>query len=286
MNKNDYYINIADIIVHIKIPFLFEITSETINFICNPKKEDIFFEFIEINEPIVVKGNCVFQNIINIYETEGEFINEFFLQPGYDPYAWRIKISDSHYEIRYLKGKERYFSYSENIIKALSLEQILNKNNSFILHSSLISWKDKGILFSAPSGTGKSTQADLWEKYENAEVINGDKAGIRKINDTWKAYGLPFAGSSNIFKNKNVDISCILILRQGEENKLEYISEKDAFIKIYSETTIHTWDKEYQNKTIEQITDLVKSVPIYIYKCLPNRSSVDYLKMMIEEKIV
>ena len=168
----------------------------------------------------------------------------------------------------------------------MSLEQILNKNNSFILHSSLISWKDKGILFSAPSGTGKSTQADLWEKYENAEVINGDKAGIRKINDTWKAYGLPFAGSSNIFKNKNVDISCILILRQGEENKLEYISEKDAFIKIYSETTIHTWDKEYQNKTIEQITDLVKSVPIYIYKCLPNRSSVDYLKMMIEEKIV
>lgn len=286
MKKNDYYINIADIIVHIKIPFKFEINDETINFICDKKKEDILFDFIEINDPIHVKGQPVFENIINIYKTEEGFINEFFPQPGYDPYAWRIQISDSHYEIRYLKGKERYFAYSSNIINALNLEEILNKNNSFILHSSLIKWRNKGILFSAPSGTGKSTQADLWNKYEKAEIINGDKAGVRKINNVWKAYGLPFAGSSNIFKNKSTDICCIIILRQGKENKLQRISARDAFIKIYSETTIHKWDKEYQNNAIEQIIDLVENVPVYMYECLPNKDAVEFLKSVIEEKTI
>lgn len=283
MKKYDYYFEIADILVNVKIPFEFIIREESKNFISHRENADILVEFIELNEAIDIDGNIIFENIINIYNTKIGFIHEFYPQPGYDSYAWLMQLSESHYQIRYLKGKEHYFKYSKNILNAISIEQILNKYNAFMLHSSFIKWNNKAILFSAPSGTGKSTQADLWSEYESSEIINGDKAGIRKIGDEWIAYGLPFAGSSRIFKNKKAPISHIIILRQGKENKLKQLSPREAFIKIYSETTIHTWDKEFQNNIVNMITDLVQNIPVYQYECLPDKSAVEFLKQKIEE---
>ena len=54
-----------------------------------------------------------------------------------------------------------------NIWNYLAFENVLINHTGFILHSSFISWQNNGILFTAPSGTGKSTQADLWKKYED-----------------------------------------------------------------------------------------------------------------------
>ncbi|MGM9535924.1 MAG: hypothetical protein ACI3VR_11750, partial [Intestinibacter sp.] len=219
---------------------------------------------------------------INIYSVDGKFICEFYPGPGIDPYAWLIPIDEFNFELRYLKGKESYFEYSRNIMEVIDIVKLMNKKNAFLLHSSFIRWNGKAILFSAPSGTGKSTQAELWEKYENADIINGDKAGVRKVEDRWMAYGLPFAGSSNIFRNEKAPISHIIALRQGKENKLHRLSPREAFIKIYSETTIHTWDSKFQENIINMITDLVQEIPVYLYECLPDKSAVDFLKSTIE----
>ena len=44
----------------------------------------------------------------------------------------------------------------------MGLEHLLATQRAVILHSAYIDYKGKAILFSAPSGTGKSTQAELW----------------------------------------------------------------------------------------------------------------------------
>ncbi len=190
-------------------------------------------------------------------------------------------MDKNNYEVRYLAGSEKYFEYSRNILEAINIEQVLNNFKAFILHSSFINWQNNGILFSAPSGTGKSTQADLWNRYENTEIINGDRAGVRNVDGVWSAYGLPVAGSSGIYKNKKAQISHIIVLRQGKENKLTRLSPRDAFIKIYSETTVHTWDAEFQSNILNMISDLVQNVPVYLYECLPNQSAVEFLKEQI-----
>ena len=182
---------------------------------------------------------------------------------------------------RVIIGEEKCIDYSRNIIDILNIENALNKFNGFILHSSFINWQNNGILFSAPSGTGKSTQADLWNKHENAEIINGDRAGVRNVDGVWSAYGLPVAGSSGIYKNKKAQISHIIVLRQGTENKLTRLSPRDAFIKIYRETTVHTWVDEFQTNILNMISDLVQNVPVYLYECLPDESAVEFLKEQI-----
>ena len=281
MSHCKYYYDLVNTKIRVDIPYEIKIKDESKEFITEKVKEDIRVDFIEIDKPIFIEGDVVSKGIISVKKTNIGFVYDIRIQPGAEPYAWFIPIDRNHYEARYLKGSGKYIEYSKNLLEIINLEQVLNTFNAFILHSSVINWQDKAILFSAPSGTGKSTQADLWGKYENAEVINGDKAGIRKMDGKWTAYGLPIAGTSGIYKNKKAEISHIIVLRQGKENKLTKLSPREAFIKLYSETLVHTWDKDFQENIVNMITDVVQSVPIYQYECLPDKSAVDFLKEQI-----
>ena len=229
------------------------------------------------------KGQLVYDdNMCKIYKDKDMFYRESYL-------GSKDRISILPYNTTYRKILRCYIESCKigekcdiyDIFSMIGFEYLLFLNKAMILHSSFISYDGKGILFTAPSQTGKSTQADLWEKYENAEIINGDRTGIRKMDGKWTAYGLPIAGSSGIYKNKKAEISHIIVLRQGKENKLTKLSPREAFIKLYSETLVHTWDKEFQENIVNMITDVVQSVPIYQYECLPDKSAVDFLKEQI-----
>lgn len=278
---NNYYLKIADIKIHVKSPFKINISMESEDFISDYEDEDILLEYKEVKESPKMDGKLVYENIVKFYETKEGFVHELYPMPDKNPYAWVTPINKHYYEVRYLAGEERYIEYSRNIIDIMNIEQVLNTFNAFILHSSFIKYQDKAILFTAPSGTGKSTQADLWEKYENAEIINGDRSGIRKLDGKWTAYGLPIAGSSGIYKNKKAEISHIIVLKQGKENKLTKLSPREAFVKLYSETLVHTWDKEFQENIINMITDVVQNVQIYQYESLPDKSAVEFLKEQV-----
>lgn len=280
-NMNNYYLKIADIKIHVKSPFKINIGVESEDFISCDEGEDIFLEYIGVKEPIKIEGTLLYDYEIKFYKTDLGIMHQLHPAKNYDPYTWVIPVNKHHYEVLYLIGEEKCIDYSRNIIDIMNIENVLNKFNGFILHSSFINWQNNGILFSAPSGTGKSTQADLWNKHENAEIINGDRAGVRNVDGVWSAYGLPVAGSSGIYKNKKAQISHIIVLRQGTENKLTRLSPRDAFIKIYSETTVHTWDDEFQNNILNMISDLVQNVPVYLYECLPDESAVEFLKEQI-----
>lgn len=281
MNNYKYYYDLVDIKLCVNMPYKIKIKEESKEFIVDEIKEDIVVDFIAIDKPIFDEDKILYNGIIRVQKTGYGIVYSIRLEPGAEPHEWFIPIKENHYEVRYLKEKESYIEYSRNLLEIINIEQILNNFSAFILHSSFIEWKDKGILFSAPSGTGKSTQADLWDKYEDVEIINGDKAGIRKMDGRWTAYGLPFAGTSGIYKNKKAEISHIIVLRQGKENKLTKLSPREAFIKLYSETLVHTWDKDFQENIVNMITDVVQSVPIYQYECLPDKSAVDFLKEQI-----
>ena len=126
--------------------------------------------------------------------------------------------------------KDKYtlqiFPYWKAELKSLNplfffeLSNFLIDYNAMILHSSLVDFSGNGIVFTAPSGTGKSTQADLWKKFKGAEILNGDRTIIRK-NANYEAYGSPYAGSSGIYKNKFVNLKAIVVLRQADENRIQ-----------------------------------------------------------------
>ena len=200
------------------------------------------------------------------------------------PYLMEEVYAPGKRRVRYLTASGEQPVSVGQVFNNLPLEEILKRHGAMILHSSLVRWQGKAILFSAPSGTGKSTQADLWETYMGSETLNGDRSGLRKIDGVWVAHGLPYAGSSGIYRNESAPIAAIVMLSQGPENVIEPLRPAQCLRKIFPEVTLHRWDPEFMDWGISQITDLVSSVPCYHLSCRPDRGAVELLWETIQRE--
>lgn len=176
-----------------------------------------------------------------------------------------------------IPGKEKGIRKLDSLLTVSEFESILTGLNGFCLHSSVIRRKGKALLFSAPSGVGKSTQAELWKTYRGAEILNGDRAIIRKIEEEWMAFGSPFAGSSGIYRDDTASIEAVIVLEQGIRNEIENLSPVRAFRHIYAESVIPRWNREVQLQLLDMLTEFVRVVPIVKLRCLPDQSAVDLL---------
>lgn len=165
----------------------------------------------------------------------------------------------------------------------IGLPNFFLQHQAIILHSSLIKINNYAILFSAPSGTGKSTQADLWVKYHNAEILNGDRSIIKKVNNEYYAYGSMYAGSSYIYKSDGAKIKGIIVLKQAKFNKISILKTKEKFLSLISEALLCNDDKVIYERQMDYLLQLISNVPIYLLECLPDKDATDvvynYLKV-------
>ncbi len=156
---------------------------------------------------------------------------------------------------------------------SISLAQLLLPKNAFFIHSSFISVNCKAILFSAPCGTGKSTQAALWEKHRNAEVINGDKAGVLVENGVY-ACGVPFCGTSGICKNKTFPLGAIVLLSQAPENTVRRLSGFEAIQRVLQNIYLDMIAPNEQTAIVDLLIELLKTVPVYSFGCTADENAV------------
>jgi len=132
----------------------------------------------------------------------------------------------------------------------------------------LVAWKRTGYIFTAPSGTGKTTHVRLWEKYlgSDAEIINGDKPILEVKEDEIVAYGTPWAGKERLQKNTCVPVRGICFLRQSEINTIHKLSKKEALLLLLPQIYIMS-DSQKAGKTLELFSEVLERIPIYEFRC-------------------
>ena len=194
-----------------------------------------------------------------------------------DPYMMVIQQDGSRRQFLIRRSSNELPLSMMKVFGGIELEALLLRHDALLLHSAFIRWHGKAILFSAPSGTGKSTQADLWVKYRGAELLNGDRSALRKRQGVWNAFGLPFAGSSDVYIQDHAPIGAIVMLSQAKENALTRLSPVQALRRIYPEFTLHRWDPAFTDKGLNLILELLSAVPIYHLACLPDKCAVELL---------
>jgi hypothetical protein len=198
------------------------------------------------------------------------------------PYAMVEMREDGNIRVTYRPDFIHFVKSASDLIHLIGLERILLHHGGLILHSSLIAKDGRAILFTAPSGTGKSTQARLWQTHRGYEILNGDRAGICKTDGCWKAWGLPYAGTSGIYRNESADIAAIVILRQGSENRISKPGCARAVRFLYPEVTVHQWAEEFVATVLDHVEALVSEVPVYLFECLPNEDAVCLLEQTLQ----
>lgn len=140
--------------------------------------------------------------------------------------------------------------------------------DGYMLHSSAISLDNKAYLFSAPSGTGKSTHTSLWKKHFGSALtfINDDKPAVRNINGSLYACGTPFSGKTDNNNNIIVPLKAICILKRGEKNKIRLIKSDEAQLPILNQC-FRPCEKERMIKLLDLLNATFAKIPIYLLEC-------------------
>lgn len=149
--------------------------------------------------------------------------------------------------------------------------------DGIVMHASSIAWDGKGILFTAPSGTGKSTHVRLWEKYfgESVRVVNDDTPAIRFIDDIPMLCGTPWSGSSDKFENITVPIKAMVVLNQAPDNSIRKLDTFDALQGIMPRCFLPYFDEELMTKAYNVLENLINKVPVYHLDCTPDKEAME-----------
>lgn len=140
--------------------------------------------------------------------------------------------------------------------------------NGFLLHSSAIRYKNQALIFSASSGTGKSTHTQLWKSVYNdeIEIINDDKPAIRKIDNTFYCCGTPFSGKNDISCNLQVPCKALIFIKRAPTNSIRKMENLEAF-KCILEQTVRIMKKERMSILMDLLNDFINEIPIYELSC-------------------
>lgn len=166
----------------------------------------------------------------------------------------------------------------DHVLSGMMMESLMLARGRAILHASAIELHGRAILFTAPSGTGKSTQARLWQQYRHTEILNGDKILLRQKNGVYMACGLPYAGTSGISRNDTLPIGAVVLLRQGRENCLEPAQPLQAVKNLLSQICLQPWRREDISSALTIAQQLAAALPVYHLSCLPDESAVQCLE--------
>lgn len=172
------------------------------------------------------------------------------------------------------------------VLNVLGFEHLAASAGGFVFHCSFIEYKGCAILFTAPSGTGKSTQADLWNKFRGASIINGDRAVVRIYGDAVTADGIPYSGSSEYSENRSLPIRAIVYLQQAPKNAVKLVSGYEAFARIWEGVSVNTWDKQDLEAVSAIVAHVAEKVPMYVLSCTPDENAVIALERVLNREAV
>lgn len=196
-------------------------------------------------------------------------------------YACYQEISDHSAWVSLSADSIRDLNFDPVFVSLFALERRMIHRDSMILHCAYMKDRGEAILFSAPSETGKTTQANLWEKYRGSKTVNGDRALLRKINGRWHACGWPVCGTSEVCHDQTVPIHTIVMLKQGKSNQIRKLHPMQAFTLICSQITANRWNAEDTAKTLDLIEDLIGQVPVYELSCTISKEAVECLEAVL-----
>ena len=204
-----------------------------------------------------------------------------------EPYLSMPQNPDVVIHSEFSKAREQFPTLSDSDCEYLATgasfyKSLLLYYNGFMLHSSAVVVNGKAYLFSANSGTGKSTHTNLWLNLfgDRAFILNDDKPAIRLIDGAWYAFGTPWSGKHDISVNTGVPIAGICMLERGEENEIAPLVGKSVIPEILVQIN-RPRGAEYRIKLLELLDDLITRVPIWKLKCNmdPEAAIVSYEAM-------
>jgi len=216
-----------------------------------------------------------------------------WMEPQRDPLKtqaerYRIVGNESDCQIRAVYGEEewegifaQYKRYPVGSVEYLKTGSLFYTKalsyGCFYLHSSAVVLDGFAYLFSAPSGTGKSTHTQNWLKIfgeERAFILNDDKPMIRCIDGEYRVYGTPFSGKTDQNRNTFAPLAGICFLERGEDNRIEPMPKGDVFPLLIRQT-VYPPEESDMIRLLDLAERMIEEIPFYRLICTADEVSAE-----------
>ena len=140
--------------------------------------------------------------------------------------------------------------------------------NTILYHSSAIAVDGEAFLFTALSGTGKSTHTRLWRELlgERAVMVNDDKPMLRVQNGEVTVFGTPWNGKHRLSRDLAVPVKALCLLERSETNFIERIQPMAFYPKLMQQA-YRPVDPAGTARVLTLLDELFAAVPVYRLGC-------------------
>lgn len=182
---------------------------------------------------------------------------------------WVLEAGEEELRRENPQGKPYPNGYLESLALYRKICERMIREDILLFHGSALCMEGKGYLFTAPSGTGKSTHAALWRQVfgKRVTMINDDKPLLQIRPEGVTVYGTPWAGKSNLQTNTSAPLAGIVVLRQAPENVIRPLTEREAYPRLLSQTH-RVQDPQGLVRTLDLVQQLAR-LPVYELGCTP-----------------
>ena len=234
-----------------------------------------------MNEVFFIKIAGLTVKISAIYSLSKELCKDYIDKPSENPDI-TVNVSDAMVK-EALKNTDEPVppEYAEFLCIYRIIAEELPKFRAFVFHGAAISYKEQGYLFTAPSGTGKSTHIMLWRKFlgKKIDIINGDKPIIKIGDNGIFVCSTPWAGKENWQKNRTMPLAAITLLKRSTNPSILEEKPQDFLPRAMNQIYMPK-NPESMGYTLELIDKLLSQIPLYTLGCDISENSV---KVAFEE---
>ena len=165
------------------------------------------------------------------------------------------------------------YGYYESVCAYRKICHLLPLYDRLMLHSAVVEKDGNAVAFCGRSGIGKSTHViNLYENFQDVQILNGDKPIIHINNDTVTVYGTPWQGKENLGKNNSAVLSRICFLEQADNDRIEHMSNSSALSLLLNQFVTPTTPLAAA-KHLELIDRLISNVEFYKMYCTANKTA-------------
>jgi len=172
---------------------------------------------------------------------------------------------------------------TKTILRAMEIEHFIVKNYGLLFHCAYVEVDGKALIFTAPSGIGKSTQAKLWCDNKDAALINGDRCALMLKDGILYACGVPYCGSSRVNINKTLPVWAIVYLEQAPVSTVNPLVGISSFKRIMEGVCVNTWNSSDMSLCINTVTAIAENIPVINLSCTPDVTAVEILSKALKE---
>lgn len=213
----------------------------------------------------------------------GDVEVDISVETSMEDIARESKLSDEEREFEGLEPYQFPEPYLETLAVYRKMATVMPQSGVMLLHGSVIAVDGEGYMFTASSGTGKSTHVRLWREMfgERAVMVNDDKPLIRVSGgenpERAIVYGTPWDGKHHLSSNISVPLKAICILERGEKNEIEKLTLDDAYTMLLQQS-FRPENPMGMMMVMQMLTKLAENIGLYRLKCNmdPEASRVAY----------